>query len=88
MKFLREIVGHKQIVKTLLNAVDHGRVAHAYLFIGPEGVGKETTAAAFARALLCSRPVSGEACGECRECRQVEHRNHRFLLYSAVWRFN
>lgn len=76
MRFLREIVGHKQIVTTLQNAVSYGRVAHAYLFIGPEGVGKETTALAFARALLCSRPAGGDACGVCRECRQVESGNH------------
>ncbi|MCL6635223.1 MAG: DNA polymerase III subunit delta' [Peptococcaceae bacterium] len=81
MLFLREIVGHKQMVKTLLNAVSSGRVAHAYLFCGPEGVGKETTALAFARALLCSRPAEGDACGTCRECRQVESRNHPDLYF-------
>jgi len=76
MRFLREIVGHKQIVRTLLNAVLHERVTHSYLFIGPEGVGKETTALAFARALLCSQPADGDACGLCRECRQVGGQNH------------
>lgn len=76
MLFLRQIVGHKEIVRTLLNAVEHGRVAHAYIFVGPAGVGKETTAEAFARSLLCSQPVRGEACGECRGCKQFEHRNH------------
>ncbi len=81
MRFLREIVGHKQIVKTLLNAVASGRVAHAYLFAGLEGVGKETAATAFARALLCSRPVQGDACGMCRECRQVRSRNHPDLHF-------
>lgn len=76
MRFLREIIGHRTVIRTLLNTVASGRVAHAYLFAGPEGVGKETAALAFARALLCTRPVDGDACGLCRECRQVEHHNH------------
>lgn len=69
MKLLQEIVGHRQSVKILKKAVSSGRVAHAYLFAGPEGVGKETTAMSFARALLCSLSEDGDACGVCRECR-------------------
>jgi DNA polymerase-3 subunit delta' len=76
MKFLHEIAGHQQIVQTLMNTVSSGHVVHAYLFAGPAGVGKETTARAFARALLCSQPVAGDACGFCRDCRQVESYNH------------
>ncbi len=81
MRLLKEITGHKQIVRSLLNTVLWGRVAHAYLFAGPAGVGKETTALAFARALLCACPVDGDACGMCRECRQVEGRNHPDLYF-------
>lgn len=76
MKLLQEIVGHKQSVKILVKAIAGGRVAHAYIFAGPEGVGKETTAMSFARALLCSRPAGGDACGVCRGCRQVSSGNH------------
>lgn len=76
MKLLQEIVGHKQSVKILVKAIAGSRVAHAYIFAGPEGVGKETTAMSFARALLCSRPAGGDACGVCRECRQVSSGNH------------
>lgn len=76
MRFLKEIVGHKQVVRTLTNAISHGRMTHAYLFAGPEGVGKETVALSFARALLCSRSVSGDACGVCRACRQMQSGNH------------
>lgn len=76
MKFLKEIVGHKQAVRMLNKAVSSGRVAHAYLFAGPAGVGKETTAISFARALLCSYPVEGDACGSCRDCRQLCSGNH------------
>lgn len=82
MRFLREIVGHEYIVRTLLNAVSYRRVGHAYLFAGPEGVGKETVALAFARALLCAGPRGGDACGTCRECLQVEHGNHPDLHYA------
>jgi DNA polymerase-3 subunit delta' len=81
MRYLREIIGHKPVIRTLLNTVSSGRVAHAYLFAGPEGVGKETTALAFVRALLCARPAGGDACGVCRECRQVEHQNHPDLCF-------
>jgi len=81
MRSLREIAGHKQIVRILLTAVAGGRAAHAYLFSGPAGVGKKTAAMAFARALLCSRPVEGDACGVCRECRQVGGGNHPDLYF-------
>lgn len=76
MLFLKEIVGHNQMIKMLMSAVAHDRVAHAYLFIGPEGVGKATSALAFTRALLCTDPSGGDACGSCRECRQMAHSNH------------
>jgi DNA polymerase-3 subunit delta' len=76
MKYLKEIVGHKQSVKILLRSLASGRVAHAILLAGPEGVGKETAALSFARALLCSSPADGDACGVCRECRQVSSGNH------------
>lgn len=76
MKYLKEIVGHKQSVKILLRSLSSGRVAHAILLAGPEGVGKETAALSFARALLCSSPADGDACGLCRECRQVSSGNH------------
>lgn len=80
MRFLREIAGHQQIVQTLMNAVSSDHVVHAYLFAGPIGVGKETTAMAFARALLCSQAAAGDACGACRDCRQVASQNHPDLF--------
>jgi len=76
MRLLREIAGHEQIIRALLNALLHDRVGHAYLFAGPEGVGKATTALAFAGALLCEGADRGDACGRCRACRQFEHANH------------
>ncbi|MCL6610400.1 MAG: DNA polymerase III subunit delta' [Peptococcaceae bacterium] len=72
MILLRDIIGHDEIIKTLQGALASGRVAHAYLFSGPRGVGKHTTAVAFARALVCLRPAGGDACGECDGCGKVD----------------
>ncbi len=76
MLLLKRAAGHKQVLRMLRNAITQGRVAHAYLFTGPSGVGKETIALSFARALLCSSPADGDACGVCRACRQVRSCNH------------
>lgn len=75
-----EIQGQKRAVGLLLSALRLGRVHHAWLFTGPEGVGKETTARAFAQSLLCPSPVEGEGCGECPTCRKVERNLHPDLL--------
>lgn len=63
------IRGQERAIKLLRAAVSTGRIAHAYLFSGPEGVGKYTTAKAFAAALLCAAPAEGAACGQCPACR-------------------
>ena len=76
MKLLQEIIGHNNIVGLLRGAVDRQRVAHAYLFSGPAGVGKKTCAFAFTRALLCQQPRQGDACAQCRSCRQLEAGNY------------
>lgn len=73
---IKEIIGHRQNTAVLLKAVKLDKVAHAYLFIGPAGVGKLTTALAFAKSLLCERPVEGESCNSCRSCLQVNSGNH------------
>jgi DNA polymerase-3 subunit gamma/tau len=66
-----EVVGQQGVVATLRNAIELGRVAHAYLFCGPRGVGKTTSARILARALNCERPAGGEPCGECAQCRAI-----------------
>src|ERR1051325_4052013 len=62
------VVGQDAITRTLRNALGSGRVAHAYLFAGPRGVGKTTTARRLAKALLCPERSGPEACGACVVC--------------------
>ncbi len=64
------VVGQTALTTTLKNAVKSGKLAHAYLFCGPRGVGKTTCARIFAKAINCQRPTSeGEACNGCESCR-------------------
>ena len=63
------VVGQKALTTTLKNAVKSGKLAHAYLFCGPRGVGKTTCARIFAKAINCQNPTAeGEACNECESC--------------------
>ncbi|MDZ4168753.1 MAG: DNA polymerase III subunit gamma/tau [Coriobacteriia bacterium] len=71
-----EVVGQQPIERTLRNAVAEGKVAHAYLFTGPRGTGKTTTARLLAKALLCERAPAAEPDGTCEECRAVAEGNH------------
>jgi len=73
----RDILGQRRVVEYLLTALRQQRLAHAYLFLGPPGVGKETTARALAAALNCQHPQDdGEACAECPSCRRLAAGNH------------
>ena len=63
------VIGQEPITRTLKNALLSGRVAHAYLFTGPRGVGKTTTARLLAKALCCTARTGAEACGACPSCR-------------------
>ena len=63
------VVGQQALTTTLKNAVKSGKLAHAYLFCGPRGVGKTTCARIFAKAINCMSPTAdGEACGQCESC--------------------
>ncbi|MCQ2380332.1 MAG: DNA polymerase III subunit gamma/tau, partial [Victivallaceae bacterium] len=66
-----DVVGQQHIVRTLRNAVISGRTAHAYILVGPRGIGKTTLARIFARALMCLSPKDGEPCGECKSCKAI-----------------
>jgi len=70
-KRFEEVVGQEHVTRTLQAAIAAGRVAHAFLFAGPRGVGKTTTARLLAKALNCERGVSQEPCNECTNCREI-----------------
>lgn len=64
------LIGQDNIARTLKNSIQRGQLAHAYLFCGPRGVGKTSSARIFAKAINCSNPSADmEPCGECESCR-------------------
>jgi DNA polymerase-3 subunit delta' len=76
---LGEVIGQDRAVSRLRRAWIAGRLPQAYTFVGPEGVGKRTTALALAQAVNCLRPAGGEApdaCGACPACRKIAAGNH------------
>lgn len=82
------IIGHERHIRYLERVLKKGRVAHAYLFTGPEGVGRRTVAKALARALVCRvSPAKVGGCGVCAECCAVEAERHPALhiLDVAHW---
>ena len=70
-----QIVGHQKQVEILRQALNHGRLHHAYLFVGIEGVGKRTIALGLAKAIHCSA-ATGDFCGECTDCGRIQNGNH------------
>ena len=67
-----ELRGQDHLKLALQNAIREGTVSHAYLFSGPRGTGKTTTARILAKALNCANVIDGEPCGECESCRSID----------------
>ncbi|MGK2906811.1 MAG: DNA polymerase III subunit delta' [Desulfuromonadales bacterium] len=67
------ILGHDRQKEILRRALANGRLAHAYLFSGPDGIGKRLMALALARAIVCHEQ---RGCGHCQACRKIDHQNH------------
>ena len=80
------VVGQSALTTTLKNAVKSGKLAHAYLFCGPRGVGKTTCARIFAKAINCEHPTeSGEACNNCESCQSFnEQRSYNIFELDAA----
>ena len=67
------VVGQRSLTTTLKNSISSGKLAHAYLFCGPRGVGKTTCARIFAKAINCFNPQDGgEPCGQCESCQAFD----------------
>lgn len=76
----KDIIGQPQAVLQLQKAYQHARISHAYLFVGPSGVGKYQTARALAGLLLCEQPIDNDACGTCHSCQQMAAQSHMDMV--------
>jgi len=71
-KAFDQLVGQPHVVTALANALDTGRLHHAYLFTGTRGVGKTTLARILAKSINCETGVSSRPCGKCRACTEID----------------
>lgn len=81
--FFRDVIGQQGVIQKLTREVNEGRIPHAQLFTGGEGVGKLTLAIAYARFISCSNRIDGEACGTCPSCikfNKLEHPDLHFVF--------
>ena len=75
-----DLVGQEPIRRTLENAISQNRISHAYLFAGPRGTGKTSTARILAKALNCSDLQGSQPCGHCESCLAIQKGNSMDVL--------
>jgi DNA polymerase-3 subunit delta' len=81
----QRVRGHENLIESFAEVVQRDRLAHAYLFVGPPGVGKKLFAEELAKALLCERPADPlQACDQCSSCRLVEAGTHPDFLRASM----
>lgn len=81
MDAFRDIIGNNQIKELFLRSVKSGKIPHAFVLSGEDGMGKMMLARAFAKRLLCENPAGDDPCGNCHSCRQFESGNHPDVIF-------
>lgn len=87
MTGFKDVVGHKEIIEYIRNAISQDKVSHAYVLNGPRGSGKKMLAKLFAMTLLCERSQT-DPCGKCKSCIQAESNNNPDIIYVVPEKLN